>query len=397
MLAVVLTVLAFSPDPIPYNAAVMGRGSSAAAPAPFFTAFSSNPATECAGSNVASDDGSATAITHTNATVTRYCTKSDGTLVAMTANQPRLTNAGLLVEGGRTNIQVRSSEFNQWTCTNVTTPTANTHADPVGTTTAEILTTTSSGGFCNGPSDFTPSQTTGAFSLYVRTASGTQNFSIVARDNFASADRTTTCSITQATTTWQLTKCHVTGMTSANVHHIRVYPGTAAGSGSLVVWGAQFEVPSVGAAFVTSPIPSTNTSLARSNDAFSWTNPTDISTQGCLAATVTFNTATGGTFLSNGTEKMMGSGSATTITANDGTNTVTATVSDVTNRTIDIKVKWSGSTMTVVADGVTASGTFDGAFSSTATMHVGRQTTASGYANAHIKQIKVGSDPEACN
>lgn len=367
-------------------------------PPPFFTAFTSNPGTECDGSAIASNEG--TSITFVNGATTRYCARiGDGRLVTIGANGPRVNNNGLLVEGSRTNLVIHHAAFDNaaWTKSNVSTPTANTDEDMEGGSTAELLSTTAAGGYYESTA-FVPSQTTGTLSFYVRTQAGTQAFAAVLRDTTAGANRTTTCDIATATTSYQRVSCAVSGATGANNHAVRIFPGGLAGEGSIVAWGVQYEVPT--GSFVTSLIPTAGgTAITRANDAATFAPGTSIANAGCLAATVTFGSASqfGGSVLSNGTDKMMGTGSATTVQIHDGTNLVQATVSSLTGRTINILNKWGGSTMTVIADGVTASGSFDGAFSSTATMHIGRSAAASGYCNCTIKNIRIGAHPESCN
>lgn len=391
LLALLLTMLAQNPATM-----AGGAGGAILIPAPHITLFSSNPGTECSGSAVTTDQGGS--LTFTRA-LAAYCRRAaDGVYVAVSSNQPRVSNNGLLIEGARTNLVIRNTALDNaaWTATN-TTVTANLGLDPTGALTAENLSSTSSGGFLASTA-FVPGNTTMTVSMWVADAADSGDFDVVVRDTSAGADKTT-CDY-DPTLYQSLTRitCASTGLTSANNHVIRIYPGGTGGVGEFYVWGVQAEGPL--STLATSNIDTAAASVNRPNDVATFANSIDISTRGCLKATVTFPTTgintSGATILGNGTERMLGYTSATAMSVNDGTNTVTANVSDVQGRTIDILTKWSGATMTIIADGVTASGSFDGSFSSTATMRIG-SLSAGSYSYAEIKNIKVGQHPESCN
>jgi hypothetical protein len=361
-------------------------------PRPHITILASNPGSECSGAALTTDQGGA--VTFGRA-LAAYCTKADGTLVSVSSGSPRVSNAGIQIEGSRTNLIEESKTLNTtWAPTNVTV-TANDQTDPLGTTTAEKLESTANGGYLQSDV-FVPSQTTGTLSLYVKDIS-TTDFDVVVRDTTAGADRTT-CDLATSGTMARYT-CAVTGLTGANNHVVRIYPGGTALTGSAAVWGVQFEVPT--STLGSSAIDTTTAAVTRPNETATFANGTDISTRGCMSATVTFPSiginSGGGSILSNGTESMMGYSSATAMRINDGTNTVTANVSSVLGRTIAMKVWWSGTSMGITADGVTSTGTFDGAFSSTATLRIGATAAGSGYAYATIDNIKVGAHPNSCD
>lgn len=377
-----------------------GRGG-VLVPAPIFRLLTSDPAAECNGAALTSSEG--TSITHTNATTTRYCVKADGSLAAVTANQPRVSNKGILVEGGRTNFTIRSVEFDTWTAGGGlgTTISPNT-TDPAGGTQADRVDSSVGGGNGNEylqSAAFVPSQTTGTASVWMQNSNDGEVGQLVVRDTTAGVDRAT-CTGFALSSTWTRFSCNATGLTGANNHVLRVFPGSVGATLSVdgvILWMGQFEAPL--ANFRTSEIPTAGASASRSNDVYTWSNATDISAAGCLSATVTFGQSAqfGGSILANGTEQMMATTDSTHVKINDGTNTVTAAVSDLTGRTVNILTKWTGTTMTVIADGVTATGTFDGAFSSTATMRIGATAAASGFCNCWVDNIKAGANPEACN
>jgi hypothetical protein len=75
-----------------------------------------------------------------------YYTNSDGTLTNFASGAPRRGDRGVLIEGARTNLCLRSEEFDNgaWTKTDITV-TANNTSAPDGATTADLLTEGSAG------------------------------------------------------------------------------------------------------------------------------------------------------------------------------------------------------------------------------------------------------------
>lgn len=373
-------------------------------PSPHITAFMSNPASECAGSALTTTQGAA--ITCTRA-ATAYCTRSaDGIIIDTAANTCRVTNDGVLVEGSRTNLIIRTTQLDNaaWTKVNLAV-TANQGPDPEAGSFAELLNPTDTLGASAyiESTAFVPSQTTGKVSVYVKPASAvtTQQIKLEIYDTTAGASRGT-CTTT-LTNVWTRLTCEITGQTGANNHVLRIYPDfNATDQASVLAYGAHYETPP--STLMSSYITTVGSSANRGTEGVTFANGQDISTAGCLSATVTFPPATlginssGGTILGNAVEKMLGYTSNTAMSMNDGTNTVTANVTSVYGRTIAMKSSWSAAlgTMTLVADGVTSTGAFDGSFSSTATIRVG-SLTASQYAYTYIKNIKVGAHPNSCD
>ena len=157
-----------------------------------------------------------------------------------------------------------SEQFNDgdWTKSNVTNPSAdNTVAvAPNGLDSAEILATTSSGGYVQQDSS-TSIGATHTFSVWVKSASGTVTGDI--RIDGTTAGTGTAQSFT-ATTTWQ--RISVTQDTSGFTGNVRVriYPGGTAGTGTIDAWGAQLNPGS-------SPMVYTNTNenpVILSNDLY---------------------------------------------------------------------------------------------------------------------------------
>jgi hypothetical protein len=392
LFALTLSLLASNP------LTMAGGRSAPLVPPVHVSALTSNPATECSGDDITTTQGGAISVTRALAA---YCEKADGSLTLVATGKPRVNNRGILVEGQRTNLVPRSQDLDHadWVKSNAAVV-ANGTTDPAGGSTMDIITTTAAGGYVESKA-FVPSQTTMTVSLWAFEGSGIADFDVVVRDTTAGVDRATCDFAPSDIEVSTRIICNASGLTGANNHVIRIYPGgtaSAAGGDEVAIWGVQAEALLTN--FATSYIPTAGVSVQRPNDVVTFANGTDISAAGCIAADITFLnptiSSTAG-LVSNGTERMMGYTNATTMQMNDGTNTVSATVSSVLGRTIAMKTSWSGSTMTIVADGVTASGAFDGSFSSTATMRLGATAAASGYAYAYIDNVRIGVHPNSCD
>lgn len=393
-----LALLALSACKANFSDFRKNRGSVASV-ADHITIFTSDPAAECDGAAVTTDQGGAITFTRALAAV---CLLSDGggSFTTVASGAPRRNNRGLQIEGSRINVVPRGNDPANaaWTKVNVTVS-DDFSESPDSTFPADQLTTTSAGGYIQSTA-FVPGNTTLTASAFF-IAGVTTEVAIVVRDTTAGADRTT-CTVLVSTfdeayNGHTLVTCASTGLTGANNHVLRIYPAGTSGSGSAVVSWIQAEGPI--STLASSYIDTAGTSVTRPNEVATFANGTDISTQGCISARVTFSAtglgATGGSIITNGTEKMLGYSSPTAMVINDGTNTVTATVPSVLGRTITMKSSWSGSSMTIVADGVTATGTFDGSFSSTATMRIGG-LSGSQFAYATIENIRIGASPTGC-
>ncbi len=138
------------------------------------------------------------------------------------------------------NLLTQSEAFNNgggapWTYSSVTTPSANTVAAPDGNTTAESLADTSSGGKVS--QSVAGGNNTYTFSVWLKTASGTQSFALRIDSNGTPA--TGTAVTGAATTTWQrfsVTQTFTSGVTTVTP---TIFPGGTGGSGTVAAWGAQ--------------------------------------------------------------------------------------------------------------------------------------------------------------
>lgn len=164
-------------------------------------------------------------------------------------NVPRIDTEGGLISPAVTNLIQYSSDFTHWTATN-TTVTASAITAPDGTASADTVTSTSSGGKVESSTATATAQPYTA-SLWAKTASGTQTFDIRIRDTTAGTDYAA-CNGVTATTPWvggayvQTFVCTGSGnATAGDALAVDIYPGTSAGTGTIIPWCAQLEAGKV--------------------------------------------------------------------------------------------------------------------------------------------------------
>jgi hypothetical protein len=217
-------------------------------------------------------------ITFTRSSTATY-TGGDGLIKTAATDTPRFDfNAttgeclGLLIEESRTNLTTYSEDFTNaaWILYGTTSRSANTVTAPDGNTTADTVTLPISSGIYQFTS--ASASTTYTFSVWIRTASASQNVNIILNTNLGDATQLTVT----ATTTWQrfsITKTTIVGTTTLTSQL------STGGGNTFYVWGAQTET----GAFPTSYIPTVASTVTRSADSASitgtnfssWYNPSE--------------------------------------------------------------------------------------------------------------------------
>lgn len=386
---------------------------------------------DCDGAAQSLNDG--TSITWTRAS-SATCVKNDLTITTVTSGQPRCAQYGCRVEASATNVTQRSEEFNHayWSNQGLTFTADNTTA-PDGTATADRINVSagSSNKFLFASWAATaPFNSVVTQSVYAKP--GTVNFIRLARTGswqyvvFNVALGTITAYSPDGSGTNASRVVPTAGVVTmangwyriwaqfrieiANQGEFQVAIGTTsaqlataggsvpafngAGTETLYVWGAQSEV---GSLYASSYIATTSASVVRSADNASFAAPSWLSdTQGCMAATARATDVAAGvralSFASGGSLYLQ---STTVARANDGTNDVSATTTDVSGRSVPLRSSWYAATLTMRADAVAASGTYDGALKG-ATVHLGSTAGTSNFLNGHVSNVKLGSAQGGC-
>jgi hypothetical protein len=272
-------------------------------------------------------------------------------------NRPRVDFSlggcpSLLLEPQRTNLALRSEEFDNatWSKAGVTI-TPNQAISPSGTNTMDLITFPSSG-LSVLQSIAVTSGATYTFSIWLYTQSGTQTIEI----GNINVGVFQTITITTTPTRYEITQ-----VASSATR----FPGIrSTGAYSIFAWGAQLEA----GAYATSYIPTTSASVTRNADVISRGN---IFTNGLITASggtwfvdlrgnvsVTRDASSGGIFLNTGLNSQFGEGftlrnivsgrfSISKLVASS--NTVIYTLTTDTSK---IAIKWNGTTADVFVNGV---------------------------------------------
>lgn len=187
-----------------------------------------------------------------------------GTGVARTSHYVTPTGASapiqtLLLEPQRTNLCIRSEEFDTWTDSSTCNVTANATTSPDGNVTADLLTATS----INSRRERFPSFTGDgekAFAVYLKAGTSTRS-GLQVYDNTAATMRhlvnvTWTAGVPTIATGsgsgtlypvealangWYRILFSATGIVAANSTRLSVFPDNLVGTGTVYAWGAQVE------------------------------------------------------------------------------------------------------------------------------------------------------------
>lgn len=353
---------------------------------------------ECTGTSPTTLQGGSLTFTRASSA---HCAKSDGTLVLLTTDQPRIEPGGILIEAASTNSCIRSNALDNgaWTATN-TTVTANTTVAPEGTATAETLTSTVAGGFVESTA---VALVGGAaiVSSYCKTTSGTQSMAIRLRNTTGASDACT--GTITATTTYQRAKCQGL-ITTGNNHAVRIYPGGTAATGTVVCTDVQQEVTGDGSgtANPSSYIATAGTVVTRALEVATLALPANASqTQGCLGVTLGPVSQ-----VKEGSPRVLDFDAsnpivmATTTQAggDDGAgNPGALTILSVYTNINRLAYSWGSSLQYLQTTGATgATGAYDGSLWTSATLYLGANSGSSSFINANLSNIKVGTRPGAC-
>jgi hypothetical protein len=209
-----------------------------------------------------------------------YYTNSDGTLTLFGSGALRRGDRGVLIEGARTNLLVRSQEFDNaaWVKSNATV-TANVGAAPDGTTTADQVTATGADGYIIPSSSLFAAAggATFVYSVFAKAGTATTiTLLLGATANYvgtfnlstgvaSTSSANTTVSMTNAGSGWY--RCVLTCAAVASIGYAEAQIGRVASGLTFSLWGAQLEQ----ASFQSSYIPTVAAAATRAADSLVYT------------------------------------------------------------------------------------------------------------------------------
>ena len=193
----------------------------------------------------------------------------------------------LLLEPQRTNLCIRSEEFDTWTSFGGSSVTANAAVAPDGSTTADLIVATTTAGQRRREVSFTGDGTK-CVALFAKAGTSTQS-RVALRDITAALDRRvvlvnwsagvptladgggagTLYPVQSLGNGWYRLMFAVDAVVAANVNNIVVSPDIAVGTNDCLFWGAQAE----NAVVPSSYIPTVATTVTRNADSLYWDIP----------------------------------------------------------------------------------------------------------------------------
>jgi hypothetical protein len=186
---------------------------------------------------------------------------SSGLIEIVNANLPRfdydpvtLAAKGLLIEESRANKLLQSNFAASWSSTGSPTVTLNAAVSPDGTTNATQITSSPGGVFRAVFQDVATTAAAHTFSIYLKSATGTNQTMRIWADTSPSLSAAIT-----VTPQWQ--RFTVSGTTNTTAR-VQIGVDGSANAFDVYAYGAQLET----GAFATSYIPTTTTSLTRNAD-----------------------------------------------------------------------------------------------------------------------------------
>lgn len=357
---------------------------------------------------------------------TGYAQTAAGVLVPFANNVPRITDLGLLVEEGRTNLHLRSQEFDNaaWTKTAVTL-TADDAVAPDGTQTADKIleTNTTTSAILNALALTVVSASTYTITRYIKRNASVRWVRLLAGDSAAGntarawfdiengvvGSTATTGSGWSVASTPQIESLSngfyriiFSVVTSGTSMIVQINSADADGSAtrnsnaSYWLWGAQAEL----GAFATSYIPTTTVAIARAADVISGSGRV-LTGIGASVGSIEVELAA----IPNGVvapvylitkntsiETLLRIGSSTQITARVGGLQTASTTLGSGNylgssaTATKSGVAWSGAGVSVVGNNGTV-GTDATPFGATATAYIGSQNGATSFINTYMKRL----------
>lgn len=364
-------------------------------------ASASIPGGDCSGQDVTGTAGQTLTFSRSGSAT---CQTTAGLWVSVGNNQMRASSyAGfpsLLLENAATNVVHNSRDMTKvdWTVTNGT---CSHNATGIDGTSNSASTCTASADFMTVAETLTGATFSAVSSVFVKRVSGSGTLSIT-RNNFSSTTtlnssncRSVLTGAAQAPNSSNWVRCYIFAATSPAVLGIRVDTN----GDSILLDGWQDEAYSNVDA-PSSPIFTAGTSVTRSADSLTFTNPTGMNnTAGCIAAEVYKTSLEFG----GGTPRIWdtGNGGYSVVTSNAvytqaGSYSAFDYVSPTILAALDVVSKWTGSTLSVSvnADGPT-NATYGGTILGTS-IRLGTDTSGNNGINGWVGNIRMAATATDC-